>query len=105
MRARDIELVREEFYLQHHPKALPARVEKVARSREDQSLALLDKPESRNASQRDLANQLGWVTRDGRPYQMLVSRTITTLKKRKACGDCAWLCRVDTGRPEMPGGE
>ena len=67
----------------HLSAAAQQEIEKVARSREDQLLALLAKPESRNASQRDLANQLGWFTRDGSPYQMLVSRTISALKKEK----------------------
>jgi hypothetical protein len=63
--------------------AAQQEIEEAARSREDQLLALLAKPESRNASQRELANQLGWLTRDGLPYQMLVSRTIGALKKDK----------------------
>ena len=67
----------------HLSAAAQQEVEKAARSRENQLLALLAKPASRNASQRDLANQLGWFTRDGAPYQMLVSRTISMLKREK----------------------
>jgi hypothetical protein len=67
----------------HLSAAAQQEIEKAARSREDELLALLAKPESRKVSQRDLANQLGWFTRDGLPYQMLVSRTINALKKEK----------------------
>ncbi len=67
----------------HLSAAAQQEIEKAARSREDQLLELLGRPESRGATQRDLASQLGWFTRDGSPYQMLVSRTIGALKKEK----------------------
>ena len=58
-------------------------IEKAARSREDQLLTLLAKLEGRGASQRELASQLGWFMGKGVPYQMLVSRTLSALKKEK----------------------
>ena len=58
-------------------------IEKAARSREDQLLTLLAKLEGRGASQRELASQLGWFMGKGVRYQMLVSRTLSALKKEK----------------------
>jgi len=68
----------------HLSTAAQQEMSRVARSREDELLAhLANKPESRDASQRELASQLGWLTREGTPYQMLVSRTLAALRKDK----------------------
>ncbi len=52
----------------------------AARSDEDELLKLLAKPENKRASQRELAEQLGWRMRDGAPYQVRVGRTLEALK-------------------------
>ena len=53
----------------------------AARSREDALLQTVAANPA--ASQADLANQLGWRMRDGRPYKVLVGRTLDALKKAK----------------------
>jgi AAA domain len=55
----------------------------VARSREDEMLVALLDPANCKASQRDLARRLGWETRDGSPYQVLVSRVLKNLKNER----------------------
>jgi hypothetical protein len=53
----------------------------AARSREDALLKIL--PGNPTASLVDLANELEWKMRDGRPYKVQVARTLDTLKKAK----------------------
>jgi AAA domain len=57
------------------------KIEKVARSREDELLAILE--DNKHASQMELAKLLGWEMRDGKPYRVLVGRTLDALKKAK----------------------
>ncbi len=56
---------------------------KAARADEDRVLALLVKPGNERASQRELATQLGWHMRDGRPYQVRVRRALEALQRAK----------------------
>jgi hypothetical protein len=61
--------------------AAQGEMAKTARSDEDKLLAVL--VEHGNASQAELATLLGWRMRDGRPYKVLVARTLSKLKRAK----------------------
>jgi hypothetical protein len=56
---------------------------KAAHADEDRLLTLLAKPGNESASQRELATQLGWHMRDGRPYQVRVRRALDALQRAK----------------------
>jgi hypothetical protein len=56
---------------------------RAERSREDELLVLLLDPTNRKASQRELAVRLGWLMKDGRPYQVQVRRALKALAKAK----------------------
>jgi hypothetical protein len=58
-------------------------IARVAHSREDELLVMLLDPAYRNASQREQATRLGWLMKDGKPYQVQVKRTLAALKKAK----------------------
>jgi hypothetical protein len=49
----------------------------AARSKENQLLAVL--VDNGSASQNELATLLGWSMRDGKPYKVMVARTLDTL--------------------------
>jgi DNA-binding MarR family transcriptional regulator len=50
-------------------------------SRQDQLLVALRDPANRKASQIELARQLGWKLRDGKPHHVAVSRALKALEK------------------------
>jgi hypothetical protein len=65
----------------HLSEMAQSEIAKVQRSREDQLLAILI--DHGNASQAELATLLGWKMRDGRPYKVLVARTLDKLEDEK----------------------
>jgi hypothetical protein len=69
---------------------------KAARADEDRLLALLAKPGNESASQRELATQLGWHMRDGRPYQVRVRRALDALQRAKHITITRGLCALTT---------
>jgi hypothetical protein len=56
-------------------------IAKANRAREDDLLKAI--AEDPSASLTELAIRLGWKMRDGKPYKVLVSRTLTALKNAK----------------------
>ncbi len=67
----------------HISEAAQQEIEKAARTREDELLALLAQPGLERASRMELARTLGWAMRDGSPYKQLADRVLKKLKAEK----------------------
>lgn len=58
-----------------------ADITQAVQSRQDELLVALGDPANRKASQIELARQLGWKLRDGKPHHVAVQRTLKALDK------------------------